>query len=483
MAANKELLIAAGAIDRQSPVPAFRQIYAFIRDRILENSIRSGVRLPSSRRLAVDLGVSRNTVTAAYELLEVEGFIEMAVGRGSFVRDIPLPGGASARRAKNVPNASTCRMAGDPDVIRQARPLALGLPAVDAFPLDVWKRTAARAVRKLAPDSLEYGDPMGLPQLRREIAEYLSTFRAARCSPEQVMVLGSAQMAIYLTVATLLQPGDRAWIEDPGYLGAREAMAANGIEPVPVPVDSQGLQVDAGVRLGADARLAYVTPSHQFPLGPVMSVQRRLALLAWAAETGAWILEDDYDSEFRYSGRPISSLQGLDAEGSRGLRRHFHENTVSFAARRLCRLADRTRTTVCCRANSARRAPVHTGSTHRCGIHAGRSFFGAPEETCGTCTRPSSRTWSRRAARLCPTIDLAPDQAGMHLVGRLPEEISDVEVERIARSQSLDIPALSKYYAGTSTQNGLLLGYTGCTTKQIDATLARLADIIARLER
>src|SRR5436305_8032724 len=185
--------------------------------------------------------------------------------------------------------------------------------ALDAFPADLWSKLLARRWRNPPRELLGYGDAAGYRPLREAIAAYLGAAPAVRCEADQVIIVAGAQQALDLTARLMLNAGDAAWIEDPGYLGTRAALLAAGARVVPVPVDTEGLDVQAGARLAPAARLVYVSPSHQYPLGVTMSLARRLALLDWAARANSWILEDDYDSEFRYAGSPIPSLQGLDA--------------------------------------------------------------------------------------------------------------------------------------------------------------------------
>jgi GntR family transcriptional regulator / MocR family aminotransferase len=303
-----------------------QQIYASIRRAILDRVVAPGARLPSSRALAVDLGVSRTTTLLAVQQLQAEGYLTARRGSGTSVaaelpddllqrRGVALPSKARhpalSRRGAAVvasPHGAE-RLSGPPRAFR------LGTPAVDLFPLSAWSRLVNRRLRSVTGAQLDYGDPAGFRPLREAIAIHVQTARGTRCDAEQVLIVAGAQQGFELVCRLLLDPGDRAWMEEPGYPGARSALRAAGARIVPVPVDAEGLDVDAGARRAADARLVYVTPSHQYPLGVPMSLSRRLALLSWARTARAWVIEDDYDSEFRYGARPIPCLHGLDVDG------------------------------------------------------------------------------------------------------------------------------------------------------------------------
>ena len=313
-------LLGTLSLERTGSVALQRQVYAALREAILAGRLPPGTRLPSSRTLASELGAARNTVVGAFEQLAAEGYVEARVGDGTRVARV-LPETLLHARRAHVPPASGARA---PDLSRRGRALVAarrplpdvsrrafqpGLPALDEFPRELWARLLGRRSRVPARGSLGYSHPAGLPSLRQAIAAYVGGARGVTCDADQVVVVAGAQAGLDLACRLLLDAGDAAWIENPGYLGARGALLGAGASLVPVPVDEEGIDVEAGRHAGP-ARLVYVTPSHQFPLGATMSLARRLALLAWAAEAGAWIVEDDYDSEYRYSGRPIAAMQG-----------------------------------------------------------------------------------------------------------------------------------------------------------------------------
>ncbi len=268
--------------------------------------------------LATQLGIARNSVVAAYEQLLAEGFIEGRVGAGSYVsRDMPEALEVPPPPAAPPPSMPAHRYPASPPHAGQygTAPFNTGRCWLDDRTLQVWRSLTMRHLQTMDPALLGYADPRGSLPLRQAIARYLRAARAVRCEPEQVVVTAGAQQAIDLMLRVLLEPGDPVWLEDPCYPAVRAALAAARARIIPVPVDAQGLEVAAGIAASPQARLAYVTPSSQYPLGVVLSMARRLELLAWARRAGAWVLEDDYDSEFRYAGRPLASLQGIDDGG------------------------------------------------------------------------------------------------------------------------------------------------------------------------
>jgi GntR family transcriptional regulator/MocR family aminotransferase len=312
-------------IDGRSRVGLQQQIYVAVRRGILGNVIKSGTRLPSSRALADDLCVSRTTTLLAYEQLTAEGYLTTRHGSGTFVADeIPddLARTTAARRLPATKHPPLSRrgtaMAAMPSAWRRlpgsSRPFRAGVPGLDLFPLRLWSQLVNRRIRSATISQLDYNDAAGFPALRAAIAEHVQVARGTRVGADQVLIVAGAQRAFDLVCHLLLDPGDKAWLEEPGYPGARSALVGAGARIVPVRVDEHGLDVDAGIRRAPDARLAYVTPSHQFPLGVPMTLTRRLALLKWANTAGAWVVEDDYDSEFRYRTRAIPCLHGLDVE-------------------------------------------------------------------------------------------------------------------------------------------------------------------------
>src|SRR6266567_1453107 len=314
-------------LDATLPVPLYKQLYERLRGAILTGQLERGARLPSTRTLASELGVARMTTALAYQQLVLEGYLESRVGQGTMVaRALPvtLLGAeiASLREertdsGKTSPIHLASCLRPLKDIPWPTRPegqtggaFSGGEPGLDLFPYEVWARLIARRARQSLRAFARYQPPAGYFPLREAIATQIGITRGVRCTPEQIILTAGSQGAFDLAARTLLNPGEAVWMENPCYFGARGALLAAGARLVPVPVDEQGLVVETGRKRCPEARLVSTTPSHQFPTGVTMSLSRRLALLDWARETGAWILEDDYDSEYRSSGRPLEALQG-----------------------------------------------------------------------------------------------------------------------------------------------------------------------------
>jgi GntR family transcriptional regulator/MocR family aminotransferase len=460
-------------IDPRSSLPLFRQIYNGIRSAILEGRLRPGERLPATRMIAGELGVSRNTALAAFDQLLSEGYLEGRTGSGTYVTEhlpehllqaAPASGrtaGSTATRrelsryGKMIAGAHG-GISGMPDL----RPFQSRGPALDAFPFDIWERIATRHIRGLSRRFFSYGDPAGYTPLRIAVADYLRSARAVRCTPEQVIIVAGAQQGIDLAARVLLDPGDRVLVEDPGYLGTRGALKAVGAEVIPVPTDAEGFRIDVGRERGPDARMVCVTPSHNYPLGVVMSLARRLELLEWAGQAGAWIVEDDYDSEYRYGGRPISSLQGLDASD-----RVIYVGTFSkvlFPGLRLGYLVvpdDLVAAMSAARASADRHGPTLESAITATFIEEGH--FARHIRRMRVLYRERQTMLVELARKeLKGLLEVSPSDAGMHLIGWLPEGADDREATRRAAEEGVLVHSLSAYTIREKLRPGLILGYT-----------------------
>lgn len=474
-------------VDRAGDAPLFRQIYAQMRGAILSRALQAGSKLPSSRELAVRLAVSRTAVVAAYEQLLAEGYVTGRIGAGTYVAaDLPEPFAGIAPRQRNrlppacKPTAAPARHAQDTvDVTfhSEHRPFNLGRTLLDARTVELWRKLTARSLRTLDIEHLGYSDPQGTLALRKHVCDYLRAARAVRCEAGQIVITAGTQHAIDLVIRTL-GDGDRdVWVEDPGYPLTRLALTAAGARVHPVPVDERGLDVSAGKRLAPQARAAFVTPSHQFPTGVQLAMSRRLELLAWAREAGAWIVEDDYASEFRYGGRPLASLQGLD-DGERviyigtlnkalfpGLRLGYavlpHALVRPFATARY--LMDRQPSTLCQAVVTDFMAEGHFAS------HI-RRMRAAYEDQRDALVAALQRRLGRHL-----TVD-APDQ-GMHLVAWLRRGLSDVAIEKAAREQGVIVRAMSRMYVAAPARSALIFGFSGYPRQSIAPAVAKLARV------
>lgn len=291
--------------------PLYRQIYDRFRDAIASGVLKPGDRIPSARALTRELGLARGTIDAAYSLLTAEGYIQPRGQAGTIVTPDLEPRSAIAPpKAESEPLITSTSFR--PESIL---PFQMGLPALDEFPRKVWARLGARCLRAMQPSDMVHPPVFGLPELRAQIAAYLQVSRGITCSPSQVFITSGYRHSISLVAQALLKAGNRAWVENPGYPPTRELLAQVNVAAVPVPVDQEGMVVSDGIAQAPDARLAVITPAHQSPLCVSLSLPRRWALLDWAVRNDAWIVEDDYDGEYRYVSRPLPALKSLDQAG------------------------------------------------------------------------------------------------------------------------------------------------------------------------
>ena len=445
-------------IDREGDVPLLRQLYLELRRAILAGVLPPGARLPATRALGLQLGVARNTVVAAYDQLLAEGFIEGRTGAGSYVsRD--LPEGLEARPAPPVavPRPAPMAHMAQPGTA----PFNTGRTAWDERTARIWRQITLRRVQTPDPAMLGYGDPQGALALREAIAAYLGAARAVRCTAEQVVVTSGAQQAIGLVLRVLLRPGDAAWLEDPAYPAVRAALADAGARIIPVPVDGQGMVVGAGVAASPGARLAYVTPSSQYPLGVTLSMARRMELLAWARASGGWVIEDDYDSEFRYAGRPLASLQGVDEAG-----RVIYIGTFSKVLFPGLRLGYAVLPPELLQPVLAARllADWHPATLQEGVVtdFLAEGHFAPHLRRMRQRYRAARDTLVEALARECGSaLEVeAPDQ-GMKLVARLAPGLDDVAIASAAAARGVIARAVSPMYLAAPPVPGLMLGFTG----------------------
>jgi GntR family transcriptional regulator / MocR family aminotransferase len=298
-------------LDPTATAPFYRQIYDRFRSAITGGLLKPGDRIPSARALTKELGLARGTIEAAYSLLAAEGYIQARGQAGTIVTPglKPRTPIASALPQTNIGSAAASFR---PDSIL---PFQMGLPALDMFPRKIWARLGARCVRAMQPSDMAHPSVFGLQGLRTEIAAYLQVSRGIDCSPSQVFVTSGYRHTMELIAHALLKAGDRVWVENPGYPPTRELLGHLNIAAVPVTVDGEGMVISDGIRFAPRARAAVVTPAHQSPLSVSLSLPRRLALLDWAARNNAWVIEDDYDGEYRYVSRPLPALKSLDRDG------------------------------------------------------------------------------------------------------------------------------------------------------------------------
>jgi len=441
--------------------PLYRQVYERFRAAIAQGTLKPGDRIPSARALAKELGVARGTVEVAYSLLASEGYIQARGQAGTVVSPGLQPQAAAAAPA---PPAVPVR--DEPAWPRASGilPFQLGLPALDAFPRKLWARLGARELRGLQAPELAYPPSGGLPALRSATAAYLQVARGIHCQPSQVFITSGYNHSLRLVLQALFEPGEQVWMEDPGYPPTRFLLEQARLQPVPVTVDRDGLVVAAGIERAPRARGAVVTPAHQSPLCMSLSLPRRQALLDWAERGEAWIVEDDYDGEYRYVSRPLPALKSLDRQG-----RVLYAGTFSkvlFPGLRLAYL-------VVPEALAARFEQV-------CWLAGGapaltQSILGAfmAEGHFGRHIQRMRRLYAERrdaaaaglAAALGARLRIEPQPGGMHLVARMEGQHADRRLAARMLEQGMFAEALSRWFAGPGEQSGLLLGFTNIASE------------------
>lgn len=472
-------------IDRNSDVPLYKQIQGQIRDHILEGRLKPGCPLPSARTLANEWGISQITADAAYSHLLAEGFIHRRVGSGSYVAEniLDISLAVSARKAEaesSTPllssrgKALSRHLIGAPGTLVTA-PFQSGLPDLGTLPV-LWRRLMGRQFSRIGRHMAGYGEPAGLEELRHAIADHITSHRGVRCTAEQIVITNGAQQGINLCARLLLDQGDKAWVEDPCYPPGVASLKGAGAKIVPIPVDSEGLAVSVGREKATEAKLAYITPSRQYPLGVSMSMARRMQILEWATENGSWIVEDDYDSEYRYHGQPLESLQGLDRSG-----RVIYVGTFSkvlFPSLRIGYLVlphDLVSHFVAAKSISDR----HVASLEQAAL--------AEFLTEGHFTAHLRRMRKIYSARQNSLLEVAekywqqfmtvePSFGGLFMLGKLRKGLNDVEASKRAAERGVRLRPLSPLYLEEPAQHGFLLGFAAYSEKEMAIAAKRLLE-------
>jgi len=465
-------------LEEQSALPLYRQLYNRVLAAVAVGTLCPGDRLPSARAMAKELGVARGTVELAYSLLASEGYL-LALGQKGTLINPELQKPVSAATALPV---SSQVIEDTPDSLwrpPQLLPFQMGVPALDAFPRKIWARLGARYLRGMRLGDLDYPAPHGLAALRSAIASYLQVSRGIDCGAHQVFITSGWRNSLSLVAHTLLQPGECAWVEDPGYPTTRQVLRQFGLELEAVPVDADGMNVEHAIAGSRAAQVAMVTPGHQSPLSMALSLPRRQLLLDWAARTGAWIVEDDYDGEYRYVSRPLPALASLDRHG-----RVLYAGTFSkvlFPGIRLAYLVV---------------PQAQVAAFER----VGRALFaaGSPSITQALVAefvaeghfarhiQRMRRLYNERRALTIEALErslpkgmqVERSPGGMHLVLRLPEDVSDTALAEQVLARGMSVQALSRWAASSQRQSGLLLSFTNCATtapgEQLGALISKL---------
>ena len=476
------------SIDRRASEPLYRQIYESFRSSIIRGGLRPGELVLSTRSLARSLRISRLPVLNAYSQLLAEGYFESRVGSGTFIAS-SLPGRITAKTTKYALSASRGKrsISGHAAALplyerplwaETLGPFQVGQPDLHKFPIEIWLKLVARYSRRMRVKALQYGDAMGLPHLREAIVAYVRTSRGVRCEAEQIMIVSGSQQALDLATRVLLDAGTAAWVEEPGYRLVHRALQAAGCRAVPVPVDRKGLVVAAGIKLNPKARAAFVSPSHQYPLGVTMSATRRLELLEWAQRAGAWIIEDDYDSEYRFDGMPIASLQGLDSN-----ERVIYIGTFSKIMFPSLRLGY-----IIIPPDLVERFAAMRQVLDVCPPHLTQAVM-ADFIREGHFARHIRRMRPIYAERrrvlvgelereLGDQLEIMGDEAGMHLATFLTSNCNDRDIATKAAQQSLCLYSLSSLYLGRALRQGFVLGFGNTRTNDISQAVRHLKRLL-----
>ncbi|WP_321793233.1 PLP-dependent aminotransferase family protein [Caballeronia sp. J97] len=474
-------------LDRTAAEPMYRQVLELMQQAILTSQLAPGTKLPSSRTLANDLGIARNTVLHVYDQLTAEGYVSSATGSGTYVADTaPRDGAATKAKADSTKTPCAISRRGERLIAqagvspKQWGAFMPGVPDVAEFPARTWSRLQARLWKRASPDLLTYAPGGGYRPLRRALSDYLRVARSVKCQPDQIIITTGIHQSIDLAVRLLTDFGDRAWVEEPCYWGARSVLQSSGLTLVPIPVDEEGLNPAARDMI-EPPRIALVTPSHQYPLGMVMSLARRRALLEFARQHKVWIIEDDYDSEFRYGSRPLSSLQGLDDAGQviyvgslgkmlyPGLRMGYMVvpeelvDTFRIGVAELYREGQLMQQAVLTEFILDGHLTSH--------VRRMRGLYGERRELLIDAIR----------ARFGDTLAVRGDEAGLHFVLELPQFVDDRAVTAEALAAGVVTRPLINYFMNREKAlRGLMLGYACVPNADIAPNFARLAGVIER---
>ena len=477
-------------IDRTSKRKISIQLYMGLRDVILTGGLSSGTRLPASRTLATEIGVSRTTVIEAVDRLISEGLLEAKVGAGTFVSNEmdhrhPMEQKLVRPRSSKPPRFSKSTLdAAEHFAIRerlpfQSKAFVTALPALDEFPVAQWARLSARHLRSDRDLIMGYGEPFGLHRLRVAIASHLNASRGIHCDPEQIFVVGGAQQAFSLLSDTLLDPGDKVWFENPGAIGARNAFISRGAELVPIAIDDEGMNIKDGLAKAPNFRLAFVTPSHQQPLGKVMSLSRRLAILGAAENADAIIIEDDYDGDFYFGNQPLPTLKSIDTNN-----RVIYVGTFSktlFPSLRLGfllsppALVDTIQTIF-----SSSLTGVPTWSQSIVADFMDEGYFATHIRTMRALYKERHDILHKFAPMIQNHVDIMEASAGFHTVGYLADKLNEDKFVKDAKQVGVDLSPIGRYCISPIDRKGVVIGYGASNASQLEHGVTLLSQMLGK---
>jgi GntR family transcriptional regulator/MocR family aminotransferase len=471
-------------------VPFYRWLYDQLRTAILNGRLQPGARLPATRDLAAAYKLSRATIVSAFEQLRSEGYVEGRPGSGTYVSKVlpeQLLQVAGARQERRLPHrrislsayAKRLQPFRSPPA-QPVRAFRANQPALDLFPAALWAQVAARRLRRVSTKLLTGGETLGYRPLREAVAEYLNTSRGVKCAADQVLIVSGAQEGLDRTARLLLNPGDPAWLEEPGYPGAAAVLRAAGAKICGVPVDVEGMNLERGTRRWPRPKLVYVTPAHQFPLGVTMSLRRRLALLEWARKAGVLIFEDDYDSEYRYSGRPVPAMQGLDRAGVVIFGGSF--SAVMFPAMRLGYLVvppEMVDVFAAAQSVSTHHPPL-VGQAVLCDFITEGHFARHIRKMREVYAERLSVLLKAAKEKLDGLVEISNVEAGLQTVGWLQHRIDAEVAARAAAERNVELVPLRRYAFGRASRNGIVLGFAAVEPRELRRGVDELAAVLDR---
>ena len=489
-----QILLTFISINKQPGKTLNSQLYEQIKNGIYRGMLRAGDRLPSSREMGSQMGISRNSVLRVFEQLTMEGVFETRPGAGTFVSagadmlaksKTQLP--AATEKPAHIiacPYGMNNAFKGHTSELEPAVPFQVSVPMLPEFPFAAWARVSAAVHRQMNKLHLGYDDAQGYLPLRQALAGHLRISRSINCDPENIIIVNSSRQALHLAAELLLNKDDECWMEDPGYPGARSAMSRFGAKVCDIPITGEGIDIEYAMRHHPNGRLVYVTPSHQFPMGSTLSLSQRIKLLNHAAGKNMWIIEDDYDSEFRYNGRPIPALQGIDTNGN-----VIYLGTLSKVLLPALRLgyivlptAALTRQFAVAKSAIDGQINIITQATIAAFITQGH-FARHIRRMRVLYKKAQDDLVNLINLHLPGKLTLIPVDAGMHLLAWLPPDIDAVTVAAQAKRQGLIIHALSQYGTRFNHKNGLILGFAGFGYSEMEKAVLVLKAVLDKNDK
>ena len=484
-----QILVTFIIINKKSGDTIHNQLYSQLKNSVYEGMLRAGDRLPSSREMSLQLKISRNAVSQVFEQLTMEGFFESRTGSGTFIskntgkftyskRKITQPVEKPAHGISN-PNGQNEAFKAHTSTLEPMLPFQQSVPLMAEFPFDTWARVSAAVHRNISSLHLGYDDAQGYPPLRKALCDHLRISRSINCMPDQMVIVNGSRQALHLAAEILLSKDDQCWMEDPGYAGATSAIKRFGGQICPIPIAENGMDVDFAIEHYPNARLAYVTPSHQFPMGNTLALSERIKLLNYARDTAMWIIEDDYDSEFRYNSRPIPALQGMDVNGNviyignlskvllPALRLGYMVLPTASMARQfaIAKSAIEGQSNIINQATACEFIRMGYFSRH---IRRMRLLYKKNQDDLVNLINHHLKD------KLIPV----PVEAGMHLVAWLPDCVNAKAVADEALKEGIIVSAISNYGIEFKHKYGLILGFSGFMFDEMEKSIIKLKSVL-----